>query len=215
MTSQIFSKVEFIEFTLKANVLRFGDFTTKAGRQSPYFFNAGLFTDGVAIAKLGQFYAQAILNANIEFDMLYGPAYKGITLSASTAIALAGFNRNVPFAFNRKEVKDHGEGGLIIGAPISGKILIIDDVISAGTSINESFTLINSFDAEIVGIVVSIDRKEKGSGKLSAIEEIFEKYKVPVKSIIDIDNIIDFLKKDIGNKKILDQMLGYKQNYGV
>jgi orotate phosphoribosyltransferase len=138
MTSQVFSKVEFIEFTLSANVLRFGEFTTKAGRQSPYFFNTGLFIDGNSVSQLGRFYAQAILNAGIEFDMLYGPAYKGITLAASTAIALSSFDRNVPFAFNRKEVKNHGEGGSTIGAPVAGKVLIVDDVISAGTSVRES-----------------------------------------------------------------------------
>jgi len=164
---------------------------------------------------LGDYYAEKIIEENIEFDLLFGPAYKGISLVGAIAISLSNKGINKKFSSNRKEIKDHGEGGLIIGAPISGKILIIDDVISAGTSINESFTLINSFDAEIVGIVVSIDRKEKGSNKLSAIEEIFEKYKVPVKSIIDLDNIIAFLKKDIENKKVLDQMLGYKKKYGV
>ena len=205
----------FIKFALEKKVLQFGDFTTKAGRKSPYFFNLSSFNDGDSLKTLGDYYAEKIIEENIEFDLLFGPAYEGISLVGAIAISLSNKGINKKFSSNRKEIKDHGEGGLIIGAPISGKILIIDDVISAGTSINESFRLINSFDAEIVGIVVSIDRKEKGSGKLSAIEEIFEKYKVPVKSIIDLDNIIDFLKKDIGNKKVLDQMLGYKQKYGV
>ena len=208
-------KQSFIKFALEKKVLQFGDFTTKAGRKSPYFFNLSSFNDGDSLKTLGDYYAEKIIEENIEFDLLFGPAYKGISLVGAIAISLSNKGINKKFSSNRKEIKDHGEGGLIIGAPISGKILIIDDVISAGTSINESFRLINSFDAEIVGIVVSIDRKEKGSGKLSAIEEIFEKYKVPVKSIIDLDNIIDFLKKDIENKKVLDQMLGYKQKYGV
>ena len=205
----------FIKFALEKKVLQFGDFTTKAGRKSPYFFNLGSFNDGDSLKRLGDFYADKIIEENIEFDLLFGPAYKGISLVGAIAISLANKGINKKFSSNRKEVKDHGEGGLIIGAPISGKILIIDDVISAGTSINESFSLINQFDANIVGIIVSIDRKEKGSEKLSAIEEIYKKYKVPVKSIINLDNIIDFLKKDTENKKVLDEMLGYKQKYGV
>ena len=205
----------FIKFALEKNVLQFGDFTTKAGRKSPYFFNLASFDDGDSLKKLGEFYAEKIIEEKIEFDLLFGPAYKGISLVGAIAIALSNKGINIKFSSNRKEVKDHGEGGLIIGAPISGKILIIDDVISAGTSIKESFKIINSFNAEIVGIVVSIDRKEKGSNQLSAIEEIYEKYQVPVNSIIDLDNIIDFLKKDISNKKILDGMLAYKQKYGV
>ena len=170
------SSQEFIEFALKKQVLQFGQFKTKAGRLSPYFFNTGLFNDGESLMKLGMFYAKSIEASNIRFDMLYGPAYKGIPLVASIVIAFASMGRNVPFAFNRKEKKDHGEGGVIIGAPLKGLVLIVDDVISAGTSINESFSLINQFDAKIVGIIVSIDRKEKGSEKLSAIEEIYKKY---------------------------------------
>ncbi|MBT4570738.1 MAG: orotate phosphoribosyltransferase [Nitrosomonadales bacterium] len=205
----------FIKFALEKKVLRFGDFTTKAGRKSPYFFNLASFNDGDSLKRLGDYYAEKIIEENIEFDILFGPAYKGISLVGAIAISLSNKGINKKFSSNRKEVKDHGEGGLIIGAPISGKILIIDDVISAGTSIKESFSLINSFNAEVVGILVSIDRKEKGSNKLSAIEEIYEKYQVPVSSIIDLDNIIDFLKKDAVNKKILDEMLGYREKYGV
>ncbi|MBT3826535.1 MAG: orotate phosphoribosyltransferase [Nitrosomonadales bacterium] len=205
----------FIKFALEKKVLRFGDFTTKAGRKSPYFFNLASFDDGDSLKRLGDYYAEKIIEENIEFDILFGPAYKGISLVGAIAISLSNKGINKKFSSNRKEVKDHGEGGLIIGAPISGKILIIDDVISAGTSIKESFSLINSFNAEVVGILVSIDRKEKGSNKLSAIEEIYEKYQVPVSSIIDLDNIIDFLKKDAVNKKILDEMLGYREKYGV
>ena len=215
MTSQIFSKVEFIEFTLKANVLRFGDFTTKAGRQSPYFFNAGLFTDGVAIAKLGQFYAQAILNANIEFDMLYGPAYKGITLSASTAIALAGFNRNVPFAFNRKEVKDHGEGGLTIGAPVSGKVLIVDDVISAGTSVRESIEVIEATGATQCGIVISLDRQERGTGAESAIQQIQRDFGLPVINLFCLDDLVDYLSQKPEMANNLSRVCKYREEYGA
>ena len=215
MTSQIFSKVEFIEFTLKANVLRFGDFTTKAGRQSPYFFNAGLFTDGVAIAKLGQFYAQAILNANIEFDMLYGPAYKGITLSASTAIALAGFNRNVPFAFNRKEVKDHGEGGLTIGAPVSGKVLIVDDVISAGTSVRESIEVIEATGALPCGIVISLDRQERGTGAESAIQQIQRDFGLPVINLFCLDDLVDYLSQKPEMANNLSRVCKYREEYGA
>ena len=215
MTSQIFSKVEFIEFTLKANVLRFGDFTTKAGRQSPYFFNAGLFTDGVAIAKLGQFYAQAILNANIEFDMLYGPAYKGITLSASTAIALAGFNRNVPFAFNRKELKDHGEGGLTIGAPVSGKVLIVDDVISAGTSVRESIEVIEATVATPCGIVISLDRQERGTGAESAIQQIQRDFGLPVINLFCLDDLVDYLSQKPEMANNLSRVCKYREEYGA
>ena len=215
MTSQIFSKVEFIEFTLKANVLRFGDFTTKAGRQSPYFFNDGLFTDGVAIAKLGQFYAQAILNANIEFDMLYGPAYKGITLSASTAIALAGFNRNVPFAFNRKEVKDHGEGGLTIGAPVSGKVLIVDDVISAGTSVRESIEVIEATGATPCGIVISLDRQERGTGAESAIQQIQRDFGLPVINLFCLDDLVDYLSQKPEMANNLSRVCKYREEYGA
>ena len=215
MTSQIFSKVDFIEFTLKANVLRFGDFTTKAGRQSPYFFNTGLFTDGDAITKLGRFYAQAILNANVEFNMLYGPAYKGITLAASTAIAMSGFNRNVPFAFNRKEAKDHGEGGQTIGAPVSGKVLIIDDVISAGTSVRESIEVIESAGASPCGIVVSLDRQERGTGPESAIQQIQRDFALPVISLFCLDDLLDYLSHRPEMAENLSLVRRYREKYGA
>ena len=215
MTSQTFSKIDFIEFTLTANVLRFGDFTTKAGRQSPYFFNTGLFTDGDAIAKLGRFYAQAILNAKIKFDMLYGPAYKGITLSASTAIALASFNRNVPFAFNRKEAKAHGEGGVTIGAPVSGRVLIVDDVISAGTSVRESIEVIESAGATPCGIVVSLDRQERGTGAKSAIQEIERDFKLPVISLFCLDDLVDYLSQKPEMSDKLDRVSQYRTEYGA
>jgi orotate phosphoribosyltransferase len=215
MTSQTFSKIDFIEFTLSANVLRFGDFTTKAGRQSPYFFNTGLFTDGDAIAKLGRFYAQAILNAKIEFDMLYGPAYKGITLSASTAIALTSFNRNVPFAFNRKEAKAHGEGGVTIGAPVSGRVLIVDDVISAGTSVRESIEVIESAGATPCGIVVSLDRQERGTGAESAIQEIERDFNLPVINLFCLDDLVDYLSQKPEMADKLDRVSQYRAEYGA
>jgi len=205
----------FIKFALEKKVLQFGDFTTKAGRKSPYFFNLASFNDGESLKKLGEYYANKIIEEKIEFDLLFGPAYKGISLVGAIAIALSNKGINKKFSSNRKEIKDHGEGGLIIGAPISGRVLIIDDVVSAGTSIKESFNLINSFNAEIVGIIVSIDRKERGNTKLSAIEEIYEKYHIPVKSIIDIDSIVNFLKEDINNKEILEDMREYQKKYGV
>lgn len=205
----------FIKFALEKKVLQFGDFTTKAGRKSPYFFNLASFNDGESLKKLGEYYADKIIKEKIEFDLLFGPAYKGISLVGAIAIALSNKGINKKFSSNRKEIKDHGEGGLIIGAPISGKVLIIDDVISAGTSIKESFNLINSFNAEIVGIIVSIDRKERGNTKLSAIEEIYEKYHISVKSIIDLDSIVNFLKEDINNKEILKDMREYQKKYGV
>ena len=205
----------FIKFALEKKVLQFGDFTTKAGRKSPYFFNLASFNDGESLKKLGEYYADKIIEEKIEFDLLFGPAYKGISLVGAIAIALSNKGINKKFSSNRKEIKDHGEGGLIIGAPISGKILIIDDVISAGTSIKESFNIINSFNAEIVGIIVSIDRKERGNTKLSAIEEINEKYHISVKSIIDLDSIVNFLKEDVNNKEILEDMREYQKKYGV
>ena len=216
MTSQIFSKVEFIEFTLKANVLRFGDFTTKAGRQSPYFFNAGLFTDGVAIAKLGQFYAQAILNANIEFDMLYGPAYKGITLAAATSVALSEhYNMDVPFCFNRKEAKSHGEGGTLVGAPLTGKVLIIDDVITAGTAIREVMAMVELAGAEAAAVVIGLDRKERGTSNKSAIQEVEEQFSIPVISIIDMDDILNYLESQPDMAKLVDAVTTYRHEYGV
>ena len=205
----------FIKFALEKKVLQFGDFTTKAGRKSPYFFNLASFNDGESLKKLGEYYANKIIEEKIEFDLLFGPAYKGISLVGAIAIALSNKGINKKFSSNRKEIKDHGEGGLIIGAPISGRVLIIDDVVSAGTSIKESFNLINSFNAEIVGIIVSIDRKERGKTKLSAIEEIYEKYHISVKSIIDLDSIVNFLKEDINNKEILEDMREYQKKYGV
>jgi len=214
MTTRDLSKLKFIEFALDAAVLRFGMFKTKAGRQSPYFFNAGLFTDGASVDQLGTFYSEAILGSDVEFDMLFGPAYKGITLAASTAIAMSRVGRNVPFAFNRKEAKDHGEGGMIVGAPLQGKVLIIDDVISAGTSIRESVDIIRAYGAQPCGVAVSLDRQEKGVGELSAIQEIEKEFDLPVISIFTLDDLIGFLSNRGDLHEELNQIQDYRKKYG-
>ncbi|CAD85645.1 MULTISPECIES: orotate phosphoribosyltransferase [Nitrosomonas] len=183
----------FIDFALQYDVLRFGNFRTKAGRPSPYFFNAGLFNDGFALKQLGQFYAQAILASGIRFDALFGPAYKGIPLVSTIAIALAEAGHNHPFSFNRKEIKDHGEGGDIVGAPLAGRILIVDDVVSAGLSVGESITLIHAAGATPCGIMVALDRMEKGKSECSTLQEIKNKYDIPVISLITLDDIIAYL----------------------
>ncbi|MCA3040101.1 MAG: orotate phosphoribosyltransferase, partial [Rhodocyclaceae bacterium] len=173
-------RTEFVEFAIAQNALRFGEFKTKAGRLSPYFFNSGLFNDGASMGKLAGFYAQAAMASEVPFDMIFGPAYKGITLAAGMAIKLADMGRNVPFAFNRKEAKDHGEGGLIVGAPLAGRVLIVDDVISAGTSVRESVTMIRDAGAIPAAVVISLDRQEKGLKELSAAQEVSEQHGIPV-----------------------------------
>lgn len=206
---------EFIQFALHNDVLRFGDFTLKSGRQSPYFFNTGLFNTGAKLARLGAYYAQTIIDSGLDFDLVYGPAYKGIPLASATAIALAEkHNIDVPYCFNRKEVKDHGEGGMILGAPLQGKVLIIDDVISAGTSVNESIDIIADAGAEAAGVVISLNRQERGKGELSAIQEIEQQQKIPVSSIICLADLIEHLsaKGDMAN--YYDQVLAYRQQYG-
>ena len=206
---------EFIEFALKNDVLKFGSFTLKSGRQSPYFFNTGLFNTGAKLARLGDYYAQAIINSGIEFDMIYGPAYKGIPLAAATSIALAvNHDRDVPFCSNRKEVKDHGEGGMILGAPLEGKVLIIDDVISAGTSVNESIEVFNSLGAELAGVIISLNRQERGKGELSAIQEIEQQHKVPVESIVSLVDLIEHLSAQEEMADHLQQVLAYREQYG-
>lgn len=208
---------EFIAFAIKKEVLRFGEFTTKAGRISPYFFNAGLFNDGISLMKLGEFYAEAIKNSGIEFDMLFGPAYKGITLAASIAIAFAKDGRNIPYAYNRKEAKDHGEGGTIVGSPLKGKVLIIDDVISAGTSVRESVELINANGATACGVAIAIDRQEKGLGELSAVQEVIQKNKIPVCSITNLNDLLHYLENqnNIEENSYFDQVDAYRKRYGV
>lgn len=206
---------EFIEFALKQNVLRFGEFKTKAGRLSPYFFNAGLFNDGEALDRLSQFYAKAILASGIPIDTLFGPAYKGIPLVAISALALARSGRNLPFAFNRKEAKDHGEGGTIIGAPLAGRVLIIDDVISAGTSVRESVELIRATGATPCGVVIALDRMERGSGNLSAVQEVERDYGIPVVAVATLDDLMTFLHDRPDFKAHEAAVMHYRQEYGV
>lgn len=206
---------EFIEFALAQNVLRFGEFKTKAGRLSPYFFNAGLFNDGAALDRLSQFYAKAITASGVEIDMLFGPAYKGIPLVAVSALALAQAGRNLPFAFNRKEAKDHGEGGNIIGAPLAGRVLIIDDVISAGTSVRESVEIIRAAGATPCGVVIALDRMERGTGELSAVQEVQRDYGIPVVSVASLDDLMAFLRDRPDFKASEAAVARYRQEYGV
>jgi len=206
---------EFIRFTIGQKVLRFGEFKTKAGRLSPYFFDAGLFCDGAALKQLAQFYAKAILAAGVEFDMLFGPAYKGIPLVAATSMALADAGRNTRYSFNRKEAKDHGEGGTVIGAPLSGRVLIVDDVISAGTSVRESVNLIRASNAIPCGVVIALDRMERGSGALSAVQEVGASYNIPVISIATLDDLMAYLKADPQHARYLAAVGRYREQYGV
>jgi orotate phosphoribosyltransferase len=206
---------DFIEFAIQKNVLKFGEFKTKAGRLSPYFFNAGLFNDGESLLKLGEFYAESIKKSGIEFDMLFGPAYKGITLAASIAIALAKNGHNVPYAYNRKEAKDHGEGGVIVGAPLVGRVLIIDDVISAGTSVRESIDLITQHGATPCGVAIALDRQEKGTGELSAVQEVEILHKLPVCAIANLSDLLEFVKHQDSLAQHLLNIQAYRQQYGV
>jgi len=208
-------KQDFIRFAIDSKVLCFGEFKTKAGRLSPYFFNTGLFNDGASLAALGQFYAKAIMAAGLEFDLLFGPAYKGIPLVAAVAIALAEHGRNLPFAFNRKEAKDHGEGGLIVGAPLQGRVLIVDDVISAGTSVRESVALIQAGGATPCGVLIALDRQERGSGELSAVQEVAQDYGLPVTGIATLADIIGYLQNQPEMAENLHAVSRYKQQYGV
>lgn len=206
---------DFIRFAIAHNVLRFGEFQTKAGRLSPYFFNSGLFNNGAALRELCQFYAQAILSASIEFDMLFGPAYKGIPLAAGSAIALAEQGRNVPYCFNRKEAKDHGEGGATIGAPLQGRVLIIDDVISAGISVRESISLIRAAKAEPCGVVIALDRMERGQGELSAVQEVEAGYNIPVTPIATLEDLLGYLQDIPEMGENLNAVRNYRNQYGV
>ena len=207
---------DFIEFAIANKVLGFGDYVLKSGRKSPYFFNVGLFSDGASLARLGQFYASAITASGIEFDMLFGPAYKGIPLASSVAIALANSGKGgVPFCFNRKEFKDHGEGGNLIGAKLDGKVLIVDDVISAGTSVNFSVEIIRQAGAIPTGVVVTMDRQERGTGMLSAAQEVEQRHRIKVVSIITMDNIVEYLEEMAHMKTNLDQIRAYRGQYGI
>lgn len=210
------NKKRFIELAIKYDVLRFGEFTLKSGRISPYFFNAGLFNSGYALAELGSCYAQAILENEIDYDVLFGPAYKGIPLVAAIAYALS-VNHDIdkPYAFNRKEAKDHGEGGLIVGAELSGKTLIVDDVITAGTAIREAVDIIKTEGAETSAVLIALDRQEKGKGDLSAIQEVNRDYGIDVFSIITLADLIDYLEGDSVVGVHLDAMRDYRSEYGI
>ena len=205
----------FIAFAIQKQVLKFGEFTTKAGRLSPYFFNAGLFDDGISLLRLGEFYAQSIQKSGIEFDMLFGPAYKGITLAAAIAIAFAKNGRNVPYAYNRKEAKDHGEGGTIVGAPLGGRVLIIDDVISAGTSVRESVDLITQSGAIACGVAIALDRQEKGLGELSAVQEVQKDHLLPVCAIANLTDLLSYIEHQVDFERYLEAVQQYRQQYGV
>ena len=206
---------DFIRFAVAQKVLRFGEFQTKAGRLSPYFFNSGLFQDGAALRELCQFYAQAIVASNVEFDMLFGPAYKGIPLVAGTSIALSEMGRNVPYCFNRKEAKDHGEGGKTVGAKLQGRVLIIDDVISAGTSVRESIELIRASGATPCGVVIALDRMERGQGELSAVQEVKRDFGLPVISISALDDLLGYLQGQAELVQNLHAVQAYRDRYGV
>jgi orotate phosphoribosyltransferase len=208
-------RLEFIKFAISRDVLRFGEFKTKAGRLSPYFFNAGLFNDGDSLRKLGQFYAKAILAAQLPFDMLFGPAYKGIPLVSAVAIGLAELGYNYPFCFNRKEIKDHGEGGNLVGAPLSGRVLIVDDVISAGTSVRESVGYIGASGATPGGVVIALDRMERGSNELSAIQEVYEAHGIQVVSIVSLDDIVRYIRNEPELAHNLSALETYRTRYGA
>jgi orotate phosphoribosyltransferase len=206
---------EFLDFALDLGVLGFGEFTLKSGRISPYFFNAGLFNTGKSLARLGRYYAQAIVNTKIAFDVLYGPAYKGIPLASAAAAALYDHHGiDIPYAFNRKEAKDHGEGGVIVGHPLQGRVLIIDDVISAGTSVRESVEIIRGERAVPAGVVIALDRQERGQGERSAIQEVEHDYGMPVSAIVGLAQLIEYLgeKNDL---EALERIEAYRDRYGV
>ena len=206
---------EFLQFALARDVLKFGKFTTKAGRESPYFFNAGLFSDGASLGRLGEFYAQALLASGVVCDQLFGPAYKGITLAATTAIALAARGRNLPYSFNRKEAKDHGEGGSIVGAPMRGRVMIVDDVVTAGTSVRESVALIRSQRAEPAGVLIALDRMERGQGETSAVQDVRDTYGIPVVAIATLDDVLTFIsgRPELGAAS--PAIAAYRARYGT
>ncbi len=206
---------EFVEFAIRAGVLRFGEFKTKAGRLSPYFFNAGLFSDGERLGELARYYARAALASGIGFDMLFGPAYKGITLAAATAVALAHAGHNVPFCFNRKEAKDHGEGGSIVGAPLEGRVLVIDDVITEGASKREAVEIIRAAGATPAGVLIALDRQERGRGTLSATQEVSREFSLPVTAIAGLEDILDSLAGRPEHQGDIERMLEYRRQYGV
>ena len=207
---------DFLTFAIEIGVLKFGEFTLKSGRHSPYFFNSGLFNSGRSLSSLGGFYAKTIIASDVEFDMIYGPAYKGIPLASAMAIALANdYDRDVPYAFNRKEAKDHGEGGTIVGAPLQGKVLIIDDVISAGTSVRESIDIIKAQGAEPAGVVIALDRQEVGKTDKTAIQEVEKEVGIPVVSIVCLGNLINYLEQQANLQEYVTAIKSYREKYGV
>jgi orotate phosphoribosyltransferase len=209
-------QTDFIDFAISAGVLIFGEFTLKSGRVSPYFFNAGLFNTGEHLARLGRSYAQAITDSNTRFDVLFGPAYKGIPLAAAASIALADHHRhNVPWCFNRKEAKDHGEGGNLVGAGLSGRVLVIDDVITAGTAIRESVEIIQAAGATLAGVIIALDRQERGNDKRSAIQEVEESLGISVTSIVTLANVLEYLQDRKGYDKEVARIQAYREEYGV
>lgn len=206
---------QFIEFAIRRNVLRFGEFTLKSGRTSPYFFNAGLFNTGEDLVELSKAYAAALQRSELDYDIIFGPAYKGIPLATATTMALAAAGINKPFAFNRKEKKDHGEGGSIVGAPLQGKVLIVDDVITAGTAIREAMNLIRGAGAETAGVLIALDRQEKGTGELSAIQEVQQEFEIPVVSIIKLEQVLGYLQSRPGFSEHAEKVARYRDQYGV
>jgi len=209
-------KTGFIETAINSGALKFGQFTLKSGRVSPHFFNAGEFYSGSALAALGRCYAKAIVDSGIHFDVLFGPAYKGIALAAATSVALSeSHGIDIPYCFNRKEEKAHGEGGSLVGAPLQGRVMIIDDVITAGTAIREVMAILQGHDAEATGVVIGLDRKERGAGDQSAIQEVERDFQIPVVSIIDIDDIMQYLGDKVDRQALVKQMQQYRQDYGV
>lgn len=207
---------DFIEFALERGVLRFGEFTLKSGRVSPYFFNAGLFDSGLALAKLGRFYAQALVDSGLSYDVVFGPAYKGIPLAATTAVALAEHHqRDTPWCFNRKEAKDHGEGGTLVGAPLAGRVIIVDDVITAGTAIREVMHIINNQGAQAAGVLIALDRQERGTDALSAIQEVERDFNMPVISIVSLQQVLEYLAESAELKQYLPAVERYREDYGI
>ncbi|HEV2219979.1 MAG TPA: orotate phosphoribosyltransferase [Casimicrobiaceae bacterium] len=206
---------DFLQFALARDVLRFGEFITKAGRKSPYFFNAGLFDDGASLRRLGEFYAEALLASGVDCDQLFGPAYKGITLAAATAIALAAMGHNLPYSYNRKEAKDHGEGGSVVGAPLAGRVMIVDDVITAGTSVRESVALIEAHGARPAGVLIALDRMERGRGETSAVQDVRDTWGIPVVAIATLDDVMAFIDGRAELAAVRPAIVAYRERYGA